>query len=65
LSKSLKDVQAWKRKAALVKRETISSKKQKFQNCMKNLGYRRQLKSSQIHLNLVNRHESTMTEVQS
>jgi hypothetical protein len=47
LSKGTKDVQAWKEKATLMKRGTVSSEKQKFQNFMKNLDYRKWFRSSQ------------------
>jgi accessory colonization factor AcfC len=39
ISKVPKDVQIWREKAVVVKRETVSSKKQAFQNFLKNLDY--------------------------
>jgi tRNA(Met) C34 N-acetyltransferase TmcA len=39
LSKDSKYVQAWRGKAVIVKRETVSSKEQTFQNFLKNLDY--------------------------
>jgi hypothetical protein len=40
ISKEPKDVQTWTEKAAVVRREIVSSKKHAFQNFLKNLDYR-------------------------
>jgi hypothetical protein len=41
MSKEPKDVQTWREKVAVVRREVVSSKKQAFQNFLKNLDYRK------------------------
>jgi hypothetical protein len=45
--KEPKDVQTWREKAAVVRREIVSSKKQAFQNFLKNLDYRKD--TSKVH----------------
>jgi hypothetical protein len=47
ISKEPKDVQTWTEKAAVVRREIVSSNKQAFQNFLKNLDYRKE--TSKVH----------------
>jgi hypothetical protein len=47
ISKEPKDVQTWTEKAAVLRREIVSSKKQAFQNFLKNMDYRKD--TSKVH----------------
>jgi hypothetical protein len=47
ISKEPKDVQTWREKATVVRREVVSSKKQAFQHFLKNLDYRKD--TSKVH----------------
>jgi hypothetical protein len=47
LSRDPKDIQTWREKAAIIKREIVSSKKQMFQHFLKHLDYRKD--TSKVH----------------